>query len=49
MKKEKKKTISIPVSLLQDWALCLSQGDNSPRREIEKILTDKKYPTRNRY
>mgnify|MGYP000859625758 CR=1 FL=1 len=38
--------INVSVSVLQDWALSLSQGDNRPRYEIEKLLRDNGHPTR---
>jgi hypothetical protein len=33
--------VSVPVNVLEKWVLCLSQGDNSPRWEIEKLLTQR--------
>lgn len=39
---------SVPVATLQAWALDLSQGDNSPRWEIEKLLTDAGHDIRDR-
>lgn len=38
----------VPVTTLQAWALDLSQGDNSPRWEIEKLLTDAGHDIRDR-
>ena len=40
--------ISVPVSTLQHWALSLSQDDNSPRWEIEDLLTSHGHDTRDR-
>lgn len=40
-------SIRVQVWLLQRWALALSQGDNSPRVEIERLLDISGYPTRN--
>jgi len=40
-------SISVPVSVLQGWALDLSQGDNRPRWEIEKLLEKSGHPIRN--
>jgi hypothetical protein len=39
---------SVPVPALQEWAVALSQGDNSPRWEIEKVLTDAGHEIRDR-
>ena len=39
---------SVPVATLQAWALDISQGDNSPRWEIEKLLTDAGHEIRDR-
>jgi hypothetical protein len=44
-----KPTIEITVEQLQQWALYLSQNDRSPRWEIEQILKDHNYPTRERF
>ena len=35
---EENKSISVPVSTLQGWALSLAQGDNTPRWAIEDLL-----------
>ena len=36
----------VNVPTLQRWALALSQGDMSPRYEIERLLTANGHPTR---
>jgi len=40
-------TIPITVKMLQGWALDLSQGDMQPRWEIETILRENGYSSRN--
>jgi len=46
-KTKEQKTIRVSVEMLQGWAIDLSQGDNSPRWEIEKILKENNQPIRN--
>ena len=39
--------ITIPITMLQGWALDLSQGDTRPRFEIEQLLESKGHLLRN--
>ena len=41
-------TIEVDVETLQDWSLCLSQSDTSPRWEIDRLLEQHGLPNRSR-